>query len=124
MGRFRSPSGITFIPLGVLFALTFFPAPLAARPTSRPAVQPAAAKPAPASAPSEPGERVGVVTHYYNHLGVAVVRLDSTTSAITDPSRWNPWRTEPASRTRLSGSPVQPSMAAHVRSSDDVFTTT
>jgi len=64
------------------------PAPPA---TGKPAgpVQPAAAwKPTPASPPPqpppEPGERVGVVTHYYNHLGVAVVRLDSGTLRVGD----------------------------------------
>jgi hypothetical protein len=40
---------------------------------------PAAATPTPA-APAEPSpreERIGVVTHYYNHLAVAIVRLES-----------------------------------------------
>jgi Elongation factor Tu domain 2 len=40
---------------------------------------PAAATPTPA-APAEPApreERIGVVTHYYNHLAVAIVRLES-----------------------------------------------
>jgi hypothetical protein len=39
----------------------------------------AAAAPAPA-APAQPApreERIGVVTHYYNHLSVAIVRLES-----------------------------------------------
>jgi len=64
------------------------PQPAAAQPTTRPAqpaaAQPAAAKPVPASPPAEPGERVGVVTHYYNHLGVAVVRIDSATLRVGD----------------------------------------
>jgi len=69
--------------------------PATAKPTPAGPVQPAAAwkptpaepvagKPTPASAPSEPGERVGVVTHYYNHLGVAVVRLEAGTLRIGD----------------------------------------
>jgi len=44
----------------------------------RAAAQPAAAAPKPVAAPSAPGEeRIGVVTHYYNHLSVAIVRLES-----------------------------------------------
>jgi len=55
--------------------------PTAAGAPSQPA---GAAKPAPAGTPAEPGERVGVVTHYYNHLGVAVVRLESGTLRVGD----------------------------------------
>jgi Elongation factor Tu domain 2 len=44
------------------------------RPPARPAAAPAPAAPAQA-APRE--ERIGVVTHYYNHLSVAIVRLES-----------------------------------------------
>jgi putative protease len=41
-----------------------------------PVAKPApAAKPAPQPAP--PGERIGVVTHYFSHLSVAVLRLES-----------------------------------------------
>ena len=42
----------------------------------RPVAKPAAAPPAPAL----PGERIGVVTHYYGHLSVAVVKLDPGTT--------------------------------------------
>jgi hypothetical protein len=52
-------------------------ATVSARP--RPAASPAAASPAPA-APAQPAsreERVGVVTHYFSHLSVATVRLES-----------------------------------------------
>jgi len=41
----------------------------------KPASKPAA--PAPAALP---GERIGVVTHYYGHLSVAVVKLDPGTT--------------------------------------------
>jgi hypothetical protein len=41
-----------------------------------PAAKPAAAPAAPAPLP---GERIGVVTHYYGHLSVAVVKLDPGT---------------------------------------------
>jgi translation elongation factor EF-1alpha len=40
-----------------------------------------AAQPAP---PAEPGERIGVVTHYYSHLSVAIIRLESGTLRIGD----------------------------------------
>jgi putative protease len=40
---------------------------------------PAAAPPAPAPA-ALPGERIGVVTHYFGHLSVAVVKLDPDTA--------------------------------------------
>ena len=42
----------------------------------KPATKPAAAPPA----PTLPGERIGVVTHYYGHLFVAVVKLDPGTA--------------------------------------------
>ena len=42
----------------------------------KPATKPAAAPPA----PTLPGERIGVVTHYYGHLFVAVVKLDPGTT--------------------------------------------
>jgi hypothetical protein len=39
-----------------------------------------APKPAAPPAPKLPGERIGVVTHYYGHLAVAVVKLDPGTT--------------------------------------------
>jgi putative protease len=42
----------------------------------KPSPRPKAAKPAP---PPPPGERIGVVTHYYSHLSVAVVKLEPGT---------------------------------------------
>ncbi len=49
---------------------------------TRPAIRPApAAKPGPAPSPAQPappGQRIGVVTHYYSHLAVAVIRLSGT----------------------------------------------
>lgn len=47
-------------------------APRKARPAARPA----------RVAPAEtlPGERIGVVTHYFSHLSVAVIRLDTGTA--------------------------------------------
>jgi hypothetical protein len=55
------------------------------RPASLPA-QPAAATPTP-SLPAQPvplGERIGVVTHYYSHLSVATLRLESGTLRVGD----------------------------------------
>jgi putative protease len=42
-------------------------------------------RPLPASArPAPPGERLGVVTHYFDHLSVAVVRLESGSLRVGD----------------------------------------
>jgi len=48
-------------------------APVRRAPPKAPRPKPKAAAPA---APPPPGERIGVVTHYYSHLSVAVVKLD------------------------------------------------
>ena len=40
-----------------------------------------AAQPAP---PADPGERIGAVTHYYSHLSVAIIRLESGTMRLGD----------------------------------------
>ncbi|MBI2509417.1 MAG: hypothetical protein HYV99_05460 [Betaproteobacteria bacterium] len=44
------------------------------------------AKPVPAgpAAKPPPGERIGVVTHYFSHLSVAVVKLESETLRVGD----------------------------------------
>ena len=48
--------------------------PRRARPQAR---KPAPAKPAAIPAqPAPPGERIGIVTHYFSHLAVAVLKLD------------------------------------------------
>jgi hypothetical protein len=54
-------------------------------PASRPA-QPVAATPTPSlpAQPAPPGERIGVVTHYYSHLSVASLRLESGTLRVGD----------------------------------------
>lgn len=59
----------------------------AVRPTpARPPAQSAAAKPMPSSSaqPAPPGERIGVVTHYYSHLLVATLRIESGTLRVGD----------------------------------------
>src|SRR5207244_4546427 len=53
---------------------------------AKPPTQPAAAKPMP-SPPAQaapPGERIGFVTHYYSHLSVATLRLESGTLRVGD----------------------------------------
>ena len=52
----------------------------------KPAARRTAAKPSP-TAPAvkpPPGERIGVVTHYFGHLSVAVVKLESGTLRVGD----------------------------------------
>ena len=53
-------------------------APKARKPAPRPAARPMPASMAP------PGERIGVVTHYYSHLSVAVVKLESARLRVGD----------------------------------------
>jgi putative protease len=52
----------------------------------KPAARPAAPKLAPVSTASmaPPGERIGVVTHYFNHASVAVVKLESARLRVGD----------------------------------------
>jgi hypothetical protein len=57
-------------------------------PASAPA-EPEAIRPIPGVAaqptpPTEPGERIGVVTHYYSHLSVAIIRMESGTLRVGD----------------------------------------
>ena len=53
---------------------------------ARPPTKPAAATPAPSlpAQPAPPGERIGVVSHYYSHLSVATLRLESGTLRVGD----------------------------------------
>lgn len=53
-----------------------------ARPAARPAAKPRPA--GPPAQPAPPGERIGVVTHYFSHLSVAVVKLDSGMLRVGD----------------------------------------
>jgi len=54
--------------------------------TKRRAVRPKAARPQPAAAPERPapGERIGVVTHFYGEPSVAIVKLETGTLRIGD----------------------------------------
>jgi Elongation factor Tu domain 2 len=54
------------------------PAGLPAQPVA------ASAMPSPPAQPAPPGERIGVVTHYYSHLSVATLRLESGTLRVGD----------------------------------------
>ena len=56
--------------------------PKAKKPAARRTVK----KPAPAGpvVKPPPGERVGIVTHYFNHLSVAVVKVESGTLRVGD----------------------------------------
>jgi len=40
--------------------------------------------PSPPAQPAPLGERIGVVTHYYSHLSVATLRLESGTLRVGD----------------------------------------
>jgi len=55
-------------------------------PPARPRAPPVAATPMPSppAQPAPPEERIGVVTHYYSHLSVATVRLESGTLRVGD----------------------------------------
>lgn len=54
------------------------------RAAPRPAKPRVASAPAPAPAPVAPGERIGVVTHYYGEPRVAVVKLESGPLRVGD----------------------------------------
>ena len=53
---------------------------------AKPPKQPVAAKPMPSlpAEPAPPGDRIGVVTHYYSHLSVATLRLESGRLRVGD----------------------------------------
>jgi hypothetical protein len=53
---------------------------------AKPSTQPVAAKPMPSlpAEPAPPGDRIGVVSHYYSHLSVATLRLESGTLRVDD----------------------------------------
>jgi len=59
------------------------------RPAARaaPKPRPAVSAPAPARGPMAGEERVGIVTHYYGHLSVAAVRLESGSLRVGDAIR-------------------------------------
>ena len=64
------------------------PPPAAARVTATPGPRPGGVvawfRAARTAQPAPPGERIGVVTHYYSHLSVATLRLESGTLRVGD----------------------------------------
>ena len=56
--------------------------PKKAKPTAKAATKRKAARP-PAQ-PAPPGKRIGVVTHYFGHVSVAIVRLETGTLRVGD----------------------------------------
>jgi putative protease len=56
-------------------------APKTRKPAARPAAKPVPVSPA---ARPPPGERIGVVTHYFSHISVAVVKLEAATLRVGD----------------------------------------
>ena len=108
-----------------------------AAPASAPA-EPEAVRPMPDLAaqptpPAEPGERIGVVTHYYSHLSVAIMRLESGTLRVGDiiPIRRHTTdfiqKLEPLDVNHAPVAPVPPNehfplkVAEHAREHDVVF---
>jgi len=69
------------------------PAARRATPRKRPAARavpkprPAASAPAPARGPMAGEERVGIVTHYFGHLSVAAVKMESGSLRVGDTIR-------------------------------------
>jgi len=56
-----------------------------AAPKTKPVTARAPAMPKPAAPAAPPGmERIGIVTHYYNHLSVAIVQLDTGSLRVGD----------------------------------------
>lgn len=95
------------------------PARRAAPKVSKPAARPAAVKPAPVSpaAAPPPGERVGVVTHYFSHLGVAVVKLDTGRLRVGDLIHFRGHTTD--FQQRIESLEVNHAPVAEVGPSDD-----
>jgi len=56
--------------------------PKKARPPTKPAA--ATTTPSPPAQGAPPGERIGVVTHYFSHLSVATLKLESGTLRVGD----------------------------------------
>jgi len=56
--------------------------PKKARPTAKAAIR--STPPSPPVRPAPSGKRIGVVTHYFGHLSVAILRLESSTLRVGD----------------------------------------
>jgi hypothetical protein len=88
------------------------------RPASPP-VQPVAATPTPSlpAQPAPPGERIGVVTHYYSHLSVATLRLESGTLRVGDVIHIRGYTTDFSQR--VESLEVNHALATEVGPNDD-----
>lgn len=86
-----------------------------ARPAARPAAKPRPA--GPPAQPAPPGERIGVVTHYFSHLSVAVVKLDSGTLRVGDTIHFRGHTTD--FRQRVESLEVDHAPVTEVGPSDD-----
>lgn len=96
------------------------PSPGAAvKTTPRQPARPAAPTPTPSlpaqSAPPE--ERIGVVTHYYSHLSVATLRLESATLRVGDKIHFRGHTTDFSQR--VESLEVNHAPATEVRPNDD-----
>ena len=59
--------------------------PKKARPTAKAVIKPRrAGPPAQPAQPAPPGKRIGVVTHYFSHPSVAIIKLESGTMRVGD----------------------------------------
>lgn len=92
----------------------------AAKPTpTRPPAQPATAtpKPSPPAQRTPREERIGVVTHYYSHLSVATLRLESGTLRVGDVIHIHGHTTDFTQR--VESLEVDHASATEVRPNDD-----
>ena len=100
-------------------AATKAPARRAPPKAKKPAARRAAAKPLLAGpvAKPQPGERIGVVTHYFSHLSVAVVKLESGTLRVGDNIHFRGHTTDFGQR--VESLQVNHAPVAEVRPKDD-----
>ena len=89
-------------------------APKARKPAARPAAKPAPVSPA---ALPPPGERIGVVTHYFSHLSVAVVKLEAATLRVGDTIHFRGHTTD--FKQRVDSLQVNHAPVPEVRPNDD-----
>ena len=96
-----------------------------ARPAAKVAVKrrlatppkPAAETPIPPGQAAPPEERIGVVTHYYSHLSVAIVRLDAGTLRVGDVIHIRGHTTDFSQR--VESLEINHALATEVRPGDD-----
>jgi hypothetical protein len=91
------------------------PSPISPASVAPPAATPAASRPGP-PAPSA-DERIGVVTHYYGHVSVAIVKLETGTLRIGDMIRVRGHTTDFTQR--VQSLEVEHAQVQEVRPNDD-----